>query len=113
MKYLLDTHTFLWTLFEDEQLSRNAAIAIQDPDNEIFISVISFWEISLKYSIGKIELSGISPDELPSRAAEVGIETAHVSAEQAATFHKLPRLKHKSFRSAHNLAGNQRPSNSP
>jgi PIN domain nuclease of toxin-antitoxin system len=95
MKYLLDTHAFLWTLFDDERLSKNAAAAIKNPENDIYVSVVTYWEISLKYAIRKIELNGISPDELPQKAMEAGIETVQVSEQQAASFHRLPRLKHK------------------
>jgi len=95
MNYLLDTHAFLWTLFDDEQLSKLAAATIKNPENDIYVSVVTYWEISLKYAIRKIELNGISPDELPQKAMEVGIETLQVSEQQAASFHRLPRLKHK------------------
>ncbi len=95
MKFLLDTHTFLWALFDDEQLSYEAAEAIKDPENDVYVSVITFWEISLKYSIGKIELEGIAPEELPEKAKEVGIETLTVTEQEAASFHNLPKLKHR------------------
>lgn len=95
MKYLLDTHTLLWTFFEDEQLSKKAADVIKNPENEIYVSVITFWEISLKYSIQKLVLKGISPDELPGKAKEVGIEVLELSEGDAASFHNLPKLKHK------------------
>ena len=71
MKYLLDTHTFLWILFEDEQLSEKAADVIRNPENDIYVSVITYWEISLKYAIQKLELRGISPDELPEKPKEL------------------------------------------
>ena len=95
MKYLLDTHAFLWTLLDDEQLSKKAAKVIQKPDNDIYVSVITFWEISLKHAIGKLELTGISPDELPQKAKETGIQTLKLTAKEAASFHRLPKLKHK------------------
>src|SRR3989337_788031 len=95
MKYLLDTHAFLWTLLDDEQLSKKAAKVIQNPGNDIYVSVITFWEISLKYAIGKLELTGISPDELPQKAKETGIQTLKLSKREAASFHRLPKLKHK------------------
>jgi len=95
MKYLLDTHTLLWVLFEEEKLSEKAKVAIKNPDNEIYVSVVSYWEISLKCALGKLELEGITPEELPKKAEEVGIETLEVSEEEASTFYKLPRLKHK------------------
>lgn len=95
MKYLLDTHTLLWVLFEEEKLSENAKVVIKNPDNEVYVSIVSYWEISLKYALGKLELKGITPEELPKKAEEVGIETLEVSEEEASTFYKLPRLKHK------------------
>ena len=42
MKYVLDTHTLLWVLFKDEELSENARAAIKNSENEIFVSVITF-----------------------------------------------------------------------
>ncbi len=95
MRYLLDTHAFLWTLFEDERLSNKVQDAIRNPENEIYVSVITFWEISLQFAIGKLALKGISPDDLPEKAKEVGIETLQISEHQAASFHNLPKLKHK------------------
>ncbi len=95
MIYLLDTHTLLWTLFEDEKLSAKARDAISNAENEIYVSVISYWEISLKYALGKLELEGITPDELPEKAKEIDIETMDLSEEDVITFYKLPRLKHK------------------
>lgn len=95
MTYLLDTHTLLWTLFEDEKLSEKAREAISNAENEIYVSVLSYWEISLKYALGKLELEGITPDELPEKAKEIDIETMELSEEDAITFYRLPRLKHK------------------
>ena len=57
--------------------------------------MITYWEISLKYSIGKLELEGIKPDELPNKAQEIEIETLEISEEETSTFYKLPKLKHK------------------
>jgi PIN domain nuclease of toxin-antitoxin system len=95
MKCLLDTHTLLWLLFEDEKLSERAKDTIKNPDNEIFISVVSYWEISLKYALGKLEINGITPEELPQKAKETGIETLEISEEEASSFYKLPKIKHK------------------
>jgi PIN domain nuclease of toxin-antitoxin system len=64
-KYLLDTHSFLWILFDDEKLSEKAKRVVRNEENEIYISIITYWEISLKYSLGRLELEGIRPDELP------------------------------------------------
>ncbi len=47
MKYLLDTHTFIWFSENDKQLSKKAAKKIVDTDNECFLSIASLWEITL------------------------------------------------------------------
>ena len=95
MRFLLDTHSFLWTVFEPEKLSRAARKMIEDPANDVLVSVITFWEISLKYNLGKIALEGVGPEELPRIAEEMALEILSVSPNEAATFHRLPRLVHR------------------
>lgn len=53
---LLDTHAFLWFVFDDERLSDAAANAIADPDREQTLSIASLWEITIKRQLGKLEL---------------------------------------------------------
>lgn len=94
MKCLLDTHTFLWTLFDPAKLSKNASSYIVNDKNEIYISTISFWEISLKYSIGKLSLENILPDELPLYAKKSGFEIANIDESIVCSFYKLPKHEH-------------------
>lgn len=56
MKYLLDTHAFLWFINGDSKISLKARSAIERPGNIKYISIASFWEIAIKLSIGKLEL---------------------------------------------------------
>ena len=56
MKLLLDAHTFLWFVWDDAQLSRNATALIVDAANQKFISPATYWEIAIKVSIGKPDL---------------------------------------------------------
>jgi PIN domain nuclease of toxin-antitoxin system len=56
VRLLLDTHTLLWYVTGDRQLSSTAANLIVDPANEVFISPASFREIAIKVSIGKLTL---------------------------------------------------------
>jgi len=95
MNYLLDTHTFIWSLFDPERLSPSVRDIIISQENDINISVVSFWEISLKYAIGKLDLSGIMPDELPEFAEQMDIKIIPINSSEAASFYKLPRLEHK------------------
>lgn len=56
MKYLIDTHTLLWIVTNDPKLSAKAKDLYLDSENEIFISMASIWELSIKSSLGKISL---------------------------------------------------------
>jgi PIN domain nuclease of toxin-antitoxin system len=95
VKLLADTHTLLWSLIEPQRLSPRVRQALRSPENECAVSVVSFWEVSLKHGLGKLDLAGVTPDELPSAARRAGFELADVPAEVAASVHRLPRLGHK------------------
>ncbi|HEX6291521.1 MAG TPA: type II toxin-antitoxin system VapC family toxin [Herpetosiphonaceae bacterium] len=56
MNLLLDTHTFLWFVNDDPQLSTSAT-ALLESDNTVLLSIASLWEIAIKVSIGKLTLS--------------------------------------------------------
>jgi len=58
MAYLLDTHAFLWFVSDPKQLSKAAADLIQNGSNEIFLSIASLWEISIKTALRKLEIKG-------------------------------------------------------
>jgi PIN domain nuclease of toxin-antitoxin system len=55
MRLLLDTHAFLWWVTDDERLSPAAKLAVADPDNEVFVSAASAWEIATKQRLGKLD----------------------------------------------------------
>jgi PIN domain nuclease of toxin-antitoxin system len=60
MTLLLDTHALIWFLENNPSLSSKAKALIEDSNNEVFVSIVSFYEIAIKLSIGKI----ILPDSL-------------------------------------------------
>jgi PIN domain nuclease of toxin-antitoxin system len=95
VNYLLDTHTILFSLFSPSKLGIRARDAILDPSSSVGVSVVSFWEISLKSSIGKLHLEGSSPDALPDACVQMGFSIVGLSAEDAASFDSLPRFGHK------------------
>ncbi len=53
MNVLLDTHTLLWFVLGDAQISYRARQLVLDPDNTIWVSPATYWEIAIKVSIGK------------------------------------------------------------
>lgn len=94
--FLIDTHVFLWLNFSPQNLSPSILRSLQDKKNQIFVSVITFWEISLKYQLGKLALPGLLPHELLVSAEEMDIKIANLTPEDYATFFQLPSAeKHK------------------
>jgi len=64
--FLLDTHTFLWSLNAEEKLGDTARELLSMPENPVYVSSVTFWEISLKTALRKLTLENYSPDELPA-----------------------------------------------
>lgn len=94
MNYLLDTHTFIWAITEKKQLSAPVRRTLEDNSNHIFVSAISFWEISLKYALGKLTISGFTPEELPALATASGFDLLPLSPADSCTYHLLPTHPH-------------------
>ena len=95
MKLPVDTHTFLWPLFDPSKLSKKAAEGICKIENDVFANVVTFWEIPLKYGLGKLELKEVTPGELLDYAQQMDIDILDLDPKEAATFHELPKLAHR------------------
>ncbi|HEU0186898.1 MAG TPA: type II toxin-antitoxin system VapC family toxin [Gallionellaceae bacterium] len=95
MIYLLDTHAFLWAAFSPGKLSSKVKSEIRSAENGVCVSTITFWEISLKFALGKIELSNCTPDHMPQIAEQMGFEIIQPSAQETASFYQLPKVAHK------------------
>lgn len=95
MNYLVDTHIFLWSIISPKKISQKIRKILNDPEPTKFISIISFWEISLKFSLDKIDLVGISPDELPDIAKKANFDIIDLDVETASSYHKLPKTNNK------------------
>jgi len=57
VKLLLDTHSFIWFVEGNPALSSHARTLIEEPTNEVFLSMASVWEMAIKVSLGKLRLS--------------------------------------------------------
>jgi len=95
MKYLLDSHYLLWVVADTKKISRKIRSIITNPENEIIISAISFWEISLKSSLGKKTITGFAPEDLPAACLQMGFTIQQVSAQEASSYHQLTATYHK------------------
>jgi PIN domain nuclease of toxin-antitoxin system len=56
VRFLLDTHTFLWAVLDDPRLSDKVRALMLNADNELLVSPASYWEIAIKISLGKYTL---------------------------------------------------------
>lgn len=93
MNYLVDTHYLLWSLIEPAQIGKVATDLLLDTRCIKYVSKISFWEIALKFSIGKLKLEGTRPEEIPDAARESGFEILDLTEDDLATSHLLPFVK--------------------
>ncbi len=55
MTFLLDTRALLWWLADDDRIGPKARLLIEDPSNEVLVSVVSLWEIVVKIRVGKLQ----------------------------------------------------------
>lgn len=91
MKYLLDTHTFLWFNGGSQELSSYAKTVIENIENEIYISIASLWEISIKTSLGKLTIAGaydtVINDVIENEIGVLPINFAHTIVQNKLPFH--------------------------
>src|SRR5262245_24999504 len=90
MKLLLDTHTLLWFVWNDPQLSATARRVIEDPANQKLVSMASCWEIAIKVSIGKLNLGEPSRSFLRREIASNHFDSLPISFEHATEVETLP-----------------------
>ncbi len=95
MTYLIDTHIFLWTLFASKKIPSGIRKILLDTETNKYVSVITFWEISLKFSLDKLDLRGAFPDDLPSIAKKAKFEILNIDADSVSSYYKLPKSRHK------------------
>ena len=93
MKILLDTHLLLWWLEGGLQLPQTARRLVADPENTVFVSAVSLWEIWLKQSLGKLRL----PDNFEEALAAESFENLPLTGVQAREVARLPWLHRDPF----------------
>ncbi len=89
MNLLLDTHTLIWLLEGDNNLSSTATEQIENPANTNFVSVATFWEIAIKISLNKLEMQ-MPILQLKQLIWENGIEILPITIEDALFVSQLP-----------------------
>jgi PIN domain nuclease of toxin-antitoxin system len=89
VKFLLDTHVLLWWLRDEADLASRTKAVLADPDTQLLASVASFWEISIKWRRGQIDISGT---DLHSEAVAEGIPVVNFAFPHLAALEQLEFL---------------------
>jgi len=90
VRILLDTHTLLWTAFDEDTLSPRARRLIQSPKNEIIVSAASAWEVATKYRLGKIDFARDLAENFVAEVTAAGYLHLPISPEHAQRAGLLP-----------------------
>jgi PIN domain nuclease of toxin-antitoxin system len=72
-KYLLDTHTLIWAIVDNTNLSEKALNILQNNENILLVSAVSFWEIAIKHSKGKLDLENFQIQSIPDYCRQMGV----------------------------------------
>jgi PIN domain nuclease of toxin-antitoxin system len=89
VRYLLDTHTFIWLATDDPQVTPTVRAIFLDPAHECFLSAASIWEMAIKSSLGKLALVG-GLEHLVRGGVDRGVRLLDVSPRHAYHVERLP-----------------------
>lgn len=93
MRYLLDTHVLYWMIADTTQLSKKVKPLLEDLNNELFISDMSLFELTIKSSIGKLNYkSGLN--DLFDDINGLSLKTLHLQQQHLLIYQTLP-LHHR------------------
>ena len=96
MKLLLDTHVVLWAASQPEKLSKSARNLLTTPENDLFFSVASMWEIVIKRGLGREDFK-VNPRRLRKMLIANGYTELAIDAEHVFTVETLPLLHKDPF----------------
>ena len=101
MRVLLDSHIFVWLKIAPENLSDETRAAIVDPDNDVFVSAASAWELWIKHT--KKPIAGFAPvldsgaSGFVTAARESGITLLEITLDHVAAAGGLPSIHRDPF----------------
>lgn len=90
MRLLLDTQCWLWMQVSPEKLNEQAHALLVDPANDLLLSAASSWEITIKYTLGKLPLPAPPATYVPDRLRTGGVTPLAVSHSHALAVSELP-----------------------
>jgi PIN domain nuclease of toxin-antitoxin system len=90
LNILLDTQCWLWSYFEPERLNRKAVKVLEEIENDLYFSVASSWEISIKYQLGKLRLPSLPGDFISAQLQQDQIRVLPIENRHAFLVAQLP-----------------------
>lgn len=90
MKYLIDTHAFIWAATEPEKLSKRVVKTLESPKNTLFLSIASIWEMQIKIQLRKLILPISLPDMVKQQQQVNDIEILLVDSSHIYHLENLP-----------------------
>lgn len=97
MRLLLDTHTAVWSVSSSHRLTPAVVDMLADPDNDVFVSVISLWEIAIKNGLAARDPMPFSAEIAAGRFLELGYETLSLAPYHIVQLERLPHLHRDPF----------------
>ena len=90
MNILIDTQAIIWFAENNNQLSKTARAAIEDVENTCYVSMASFWEMSIKINLGKLTVNGLTLSEFMDEVAENDFKTLDIQRPHILENERLP-----------------------
>jgi PIN domain nuclease of toxin-antitoxin system len=97
LKFLLDTCTFLWIVGGSRTLPSTVRALLQAPDNDVYLSSASAWEIAIKHASGRMPLPDRPERLVPSERERLGVSALPFDEESALHATRLPSLHRDPF----------------
>ena len=97
MKFLLDTHIFLWFISGDTRLPADWRDLIRDAGNDVYLSVVSLWEAIIKYHLGKLPLPESAENYLPTQRIKHQIASLSLNETSVRRLAALPPVHRDPF----------------
>jgi PIN domain nuclease of toxin-antitoxin system len=95
MSYLIDTHVLLWVIGDSQKLSTKVKdILVKEI---VYVSAASWWEMSIKYTLGKLKLGNKTPEDFMLASQSMEFKELPLTETEASTFYKLELLTKDPF----------------
>ena len=88
--YLLDTHTFIWAIVDKNKLSEIVLNLLSNDENLLFVSAVTFWEMSIKHRKGKLYLENFQFGDISNYCKRLGIVQIPLTSEEAINYSNFP-----------------------